>query len=135
MADLSVTASSVVPQAGATIKSGTAGEAISAGELVYLNTTTNTIDLADANALASAAVVGIAVCSAATGQPVSFVSAGPVALGSILTAGAVYVLSSTAGGLAPVADLSSTEYTSIIGVASSATVLNVKINNTGALTA
>ena len=135
MADLTITAANVVPQAGSTIKSATAGVAIAAGQPIYINTTTNQAELADANALASAEVAGIAVNSAAAGQPVSYVSNGPVALGSVLTTGAVYVLSSTAGGLAPVADLSSTEYTSILGVASSATVLAVKINNTGSLTA
>lgn len=133
MADLTVTASSVVPQQGSTIKSATAAAAITAGEPLYINSN-NQADLADANAALSAVVAGLAVCTASAGQPVSYVSAGPVAVGSILTAGAIYVLSSNAGGIAPSADLSSTEYTSILGVAASASVLNVKINNSGALT-
>lgn len=134
MADLTITATSVVPQSGATIRTATAAAAITAGQILYLNSSGQAA-LADANALASAEVVGMAVCNAAAGQAVSYIADGRCAMGTILTAGAIYVLSSTAGGLCPAADLSSTEYTSIVGVATSTSVLSVKINNSGALTA
>lgn len=134
MADLTITATSVVPQPGATIRSATAAAAITAGQILYLNSS-GLAALADANASASSEVVGMAVCNAAAGQTVSYISAGPCAMGTILTAGVIYVLSSTAGGLCPAADLGSTEYTSIVGVATSTSVLSVKINNSGALTA
>jgi len=51
-------------------------------------------------------------------------------MGSILTTGTIYVLSDD-GAIAPAADLGSGDYVSIIGIAVSATVLDVQIHNSG----
>lgn len=136
MADLSITAASVVKAtiAGNPVKTktGTAGAAITAGQAVYRDAATNTVKLADADlSAAAAAVVGVALHGAASGQPVTYVTEGPVTVGNILTAGKLYVLSATAGGIAPSSDLAAPLRTGLIGYGYSATVLYVKVIATG----
>jgi hypothetical protein len=52
-------------------------------------------------------------------------------MGSIITAGTIYVLSSAAGGIAPAADLGASDYVTILGVGKTATVLSVHIHASG----
>lgn len=134
MVDLVITGTNVVPESGAIVKSGVAGATIAAGQPVYLDAN-NVLQLSDANLAAANKVAGIALNGAVAGQPVSYCSRGPVTVGSVLTAAALYVLSSTAGAIAPVADLSSTEYTTVIGYAIDADSLFVLIVETGVVTA
>lgn len=97
MADLSITASSVAAGSGASF---------------------GTVKLADANS-ATAAVrtpYGIAISSAASGQPVIVQRAGDITIGATTAAGTIYCLSDTAGGIMPAADLSSGEYVGMLGV-------------------
>jgi hypothetical protein len=49
MADISITAASVAASSAASKVTGVAGATITAGQVVYLDTTTNTYKLADAN--------------------------------------------------------------------------------------
>lgn len=129
--DLTITASDVLEGSGAGVGNGIAGATIAAGEVVYEDAADSAkLKLADANtSSATAAVKGIAINSAAAGQRVSYVKSGPTTLGAVLTVGKVYVLSATAGKIAPVADLASGWRTSILGVAKSTTSLDVQINN------
>lgn len=130
MADLSITAANVVAGTGATVVRGYAGAAITAGQTVYLDTVNNEYLLADADSGTAAAKVpsGIALNGAADGQPLAVLTAGPVTLGSILTEGVSYYLSATAGGIAPYADLGSGDDVVHLGIATSASVLDVKIH-------
>ena len=48
-----------------------------------------------------------------------------------MTAGVAYYLSDTPGGICPVADLATGEYPTIIGIATSTTVLDVKFHASG----
>jgi hypothetical protein len=48
-----------------------------------------------------------------------------------MTAGVAYYLSDTPGGICPVADLGTGEYPSIVGIATSTTVLNVNFQSSG----
>lgn len=134
MADLSLTAANIVPGAGAKIAHGTAGATITAGQAVYLDSSDNRYKLADCDSATAAVRVpaGIAVNSAATGQPVAVQYGGELAMGSVLTAAATYYLSATAGGIAPLADLGTGDYTVILGTAKSATVLTIDIHASGA---
>ena len=122
MADFSITASQVLPGsevAGATFENGIAGVAVTAGQAVFLEAATYTCKLADTNATAPEAVVrGIALHAAAAGQPLRIQTAGPVTIGAAaaIPVGGVVVLSATAGGLAPVADLATGHRTTIIGI-------------------
>jgi len=136
VADLVISSSNVTPGTGANTLGGTAGEAIDAGEVCYLDSTTNKYKLADANDSSSTATVkGIAVNSAILDQPITVLQSGDINVGSVLTTAEVYVLSATPGKIAPVADLASGWYTSILGVAKDADTLTVSINNSGFATA
>ena len=138
MADISVTASAVTKNANAVVAQGTAGATIAAGQTLYKDTTDLDADgkaklkLADADASATTALVeGIALHAAVAGQPISYIHGGDFTMNAALTAGKVYVQSSTAGGIAPVADLTTNWRTSILGFARSTTVFAVSIVNTG----
>jgi hypothetical protein len=91
MADISVTAASVVPGANATLIQSTAGETITAGMAVYLKASDSRWWKAQAD-------------------------------------GTIYVVSATAGGICPEADLASTNYVSILGVGSTAAVIKMLAN-------
>lgn len=132
MADLVIAEADVIAQDGAQIEHGTYGETITAGQPVYLNTTTREWMLADADAAASAAVAGIALNSGADGQKGSIVVSGPLAVGAVLTVGEAYVVSATAGGIAPISDLLTGDYVTLIGTPLSTSVLYVKRIITGA---
>lgn len=137
MADLSITAANVVAGSGARRTTGTAGATITAGQAVYLDASDSKYKLADNNS-ATAAVRspdGIALHGAANGQPLTILTSGPVTIGATLTAGATYYLSDTPGGIAPAADLATGEYATIIGIATSTTVLDVDIHESGVATA
>jgi hypothetical protein len=135
MADLSVTAANVVAGSGAKKATGTAGATITAGQVVYFDSTTSTYKLADTDS-ATAAVrspAGIALHGATSGQPLTVLTSGPVAIGATVAVGDVYYLSGTAGGLAPFADVAAGDYPCIIGICTSTSVLNVKIQEAGAV--
>lgn len=131
MADISVTAANVAPVTTGTNKSKleqvTYGATITAGQPVYLDTADNKWKVADNNVsalLAGSAGLGIAMCGGANGQPGVVLRGGDVTIGATLTVGETYIVSATAGGIAPVADIS-TNFVSILGVAISASVLRV----------
>jgi hypothetical protein len=106
-----------------------AGAAVTAGEAVYVaadgtikpaKSNTATAPVADTTYPPEAGAVGIALNSAALGQPVVVQSAGPVALGVATVPGMVYVVSAAnAGGIAPFADLATAQtppdFVSILG--------------------
>lgn len=133
MADFSITAANVVP-GGTARQSLVAGEAISAGEVLYKKSADGKAWKAQCDGTAEeATVIGVAVNSAAAGQPVSYVeSGGSVTVGSALgTAGKALYLAATAGKMMPAADLASTNKLSIVGYSTSATALTVQIINSG----
>lgn len=133
MADLTITATSVLADATANTRQGVAGETLAAGKVVYLDSTTGAYKLADSNgAAALRSPVGIALNGAAVGQPVTIALSGPVTIGATMTAGVAYYLSDTPGGICPVADVGAGEYSTILGIATSTTVLNLKIQESGA---
>lgn len=142
MADISVTVTSVLPSTQAKKTTGIASAAIAVGKAVYLDSTTNKWAAADANVAAcSTAVLGIAVSeSKADGQDIVVVTEDvdftPGATLSLSGAAddAVYVLSATAGGIAPVTDLAAGMYPIVLGVAKSASKLIFKpLQGTGIL--
>ena len=132
MADLSVVAADVVSVSGATTIRGTAGVTITAGQLVYLNSTTGKYALANGDNAATDTVVGIAAHGASLNQPLQIITGGVVDLGVTLTVGEIYVLSAAAAGaIAPKGDLSSGEFVSVVGVAQTADNLLLGIINSG----
>lgn len=133
MADLSITAANVVAGSGAKIRSGTAGATITAGQPVYFDTADSKYKLADCDSatVAARSPAGISLHAASNGQPLAIISSGPVTIGAALTAGTTYYLSPVAGGIAPLADILTGDYPTIIGIATSTTVLSVKIHESG----
>lgn len=133
MADISVTAGSVVPGSGATFLRATAGGSITAGQPVYLDSSdSNKAKAADANASsATAAAVGIAIHSCSSGQTVTYQTGGSITIGATVAAGVTYFVSATAGGIAPAADLASGWYVTRLGYATSTTVLQMDLLATG----
>ncbi|MBB3972766.1 DUF2190 family protein [Hansschlegelia beijingensis] len=129
MADLSITAANVIPGADAALETAMAGEAITAGRSVYLSSATKKFLLADTNSGTAEArrARGIAVNSAAAGQPLTIQRGGEIALGAVLTAGVAYYGSDTPGGICPVADIGAGEYVCLLGVAKSSSVLSIGI--------
>lgn len=121
-ADLTVTAASFVPGARAKYVHGTAGATITAGQAVTLNAAGKYV-LADADDAALYEVEGIAAHGASSGQPLAIVvEDDDLTLGATLSMVApVYVLSSTAGGIAPTADISTGEYPVVLLIAKSTT--------------
>ncbi len=133
MADLTITAANVVAGSGAKIVNGKAGATITAGQVVYLDAADGKYKLADADS-ATAAIrspVGVALNGAANNQPLAICTSGPVTIGATMTAGVTYYLSPNPGGIAPVADILTGDYPVIMGLATSATVLTVKIQEAG----
>lgn len=129
MADLSITATSVVAGTGATITHGTLGETVTAGQAVYKESASGKYMKADNNATVPSArkAQGIALNGGAINQPVAVQTAGDITIGGTLTAGLPYYLSDTPGGLCLVADVGSGEYVCILGISKSTTVLNLDI--------
>jgi|TARA_Y100000310_G_scaffold51927_1_gene47800 predicted transcriptional regulator len=132
MADVSVTAANVSAAVSAVIGSATAGATITAGQSVYINTSDNKAYLADADTLAASAAAGIALNGASDGQPIDYIQVGNVDVGGTLTLGAVYVVSTTAGGIAPLADLGTGDYVTVLGVATATDnlLVNLIVSNT-----
>jgi len=125
-ADVSITAGNVAASSTAQIMRGVAGAAITAGQLLYIERATNTLKLADANSGTAEAriVAGIALNSAASGQPLHYVVKDPaLTLGGTSAKGTIYILSATAGGVAPAADLTTGWFPHVIAVGVSTTVV------------
>lgn len=133
MADLTITAANVVPGTDSNQAVGIAGETITAGKAVYLSSTTNKWMLADNNH-ATAEVrqaKGVALTGSSASQPIVVHKGGDLTIGATMTNGAAYYLSDTAGGICPVADLTTGEYVCLLGIAKSTTVLAVNIQYPG----
>jgi hypothetical protein len=67
----------------------------------------------------------------AINQPIAILKSGSITIGATITAGVGYYLSDTPGGICPVADIGSGEYSVLIGMATSTTALNVDIQPSG----
>lgn len=132
MADLSITASEVQPVSGSQ-ETLIASEAIDAGEVVRRNS--GQFSLAQADDAGTDDAYGVALNSAASGQPLTVVKdQGTVTLGSSASVaqGAVYVLSANAAGkIAPEADIATTEYVTVLGVGTASDGIKLDINISG----
>lgn len=128
MADITITDTNVIKGSNANVEIGVLGATVAAGEIVYKDASdSDKFKLADADS-ATAEVrtgYGMALNGGVSGQPVQVLMTGDVALGAVLTAGEIYVLSSTPGKIAPKADLSAGEYVNIVGVATTTSNLSV----------
>lgn len=131
MATYTFTSGSVL-QSGAT-QGALAGEAINAGEFVYLDPSDGKARKAECDATVDKAkVAGIAVNSAVAGQPISYVASGEVTVNSaFLSVGLLLVLSPTAGKCMDVGDVVNTQYVTVIGWSTAADKLKVNLAHSG----
>lgn len=108
MADLTVTATSVV-NVSASLGNGIAGEAITAGQAVYLKPSDSRLWKAQCDGTTDEGnPVGIALNGGSAGQTITYAASGEINIGATTAKTTTYVLSATAGGIAPQADLVST---------------------------
>lgn len=133
MTDISITAANVAAGADARKERGTAGETITAGQVVYKSASDSRYYLADADESAAAqrTPLGVALNGASAGQPLEIQKGGSITIGATLTPGTTYYLSDAPGGICPLADLASGDYYCIIGIAESASVLALGIKYSG----
>ena len=128
MADLSQTAANVslTDVAGNRVTAVTAGEAITQGMPVYI--LSSKYYQCDASTQAAAKCKGIALTPAIANE--LFVIAGDnstLDVGATLTIGETYVVSGTSGGIAPIADLGTNEFVTILGTATTTGKLPLNI--------
>jgi hypothetical protein len=104
-----------------------AGEALTAGQLVYRKSSDGKWYKADCNSATAEVRVAsaVALTGSAAGQPVVVQRSGSVTIGATLTAGTVYYLSGTPGGIRPAADNTTGDYPQVVGIATSTTVLSL----------
>lgn len=132
MADLSITATSVVKGTGAKTTGGIAGETLTAGQAVYKKASDGLIYKADNDADTSTpTVIGIALHGAAVNQPIAYQTEGEITIGATVAVGETYVLSSTAGGICPEADANTGDKMTLIGFGKTAAILLLNIYATG----
>jgi hypothetical protein len=130
--DISQAPASVLAGAGATKTSGTAGESITAGQPLYQDPATGQLFKAKADTAVHAAAVGIALNNASSGQPVVFQVSGPINVGATLVIGQWYVVSpANFGGIAPLSDLTTGNFGTVLGYASGTTTLQLGIVQSG----
>ncbi len=138
MADLVLTPASVLASSQSTQFMGTLGGTVTAGQPVYQDPADldargrGKWKLADANAASPApAATAVALSGGASGQPATLCSADPDYTHGLagVTAGAVIVISGTAGAFAPVADLASGMTPTVAMIATSATKAVLKFTN------
>lgn len=133
MVDVIVTAASVLKSTTSSTDRGIAGGTITAGQPLYKDSTASyKLKPAIGTSVAASACVGVALHGASLDQPVEYTTEGPYTAGTTLTVGQTYVVSAAAaGGIAPIVDLASTNFPTILGVATTAALLKVKINASG----
>jgi hypothetical protein len=137
MTALAVTSTQVLPGTDNNPEFGIAGEAITAGQVVYLDSTTNLYKLFDADlTAANAASPRVALNTAAISQPVRVAGTGTITIGAgaAPTRGVVYVAGATAGSINPAADLATGWKVAVIGVGgTTANTIKLICQNTGVL--
>lgn len=132
MADITITAANVKKGAGAVIVHGILADAVTAGQALY-RLADGTYGLADSNGGSALhkRPAGIALNGGSAGQPVAIQTAGRIHIGGTVTPGEIYVLSGTAGGVAPEGDLASGMDVAILGVGYDADEIALNINASG----
>ena len=109
------------------------GSTVVPGNLLYLDTTDNKYKLADADVSeTTAGASAIAVTPGSdTDNGIVITSGSVILVGATLTIGGAYVVSATAGAIAPEADLTTNDYVTRIGTAATTTRLDLTFTATG----
>lgn len=109
------------------------GATITAGQSAYKDGSDSKYKLADSNAsAATAAAVGIFVTPGVdTGYGYVATAGSIILVGTTMTVGTVYCVGTTAGSIVPISDLTTGDYVTILGTASTTTQLDLAIKATG----
>lgn len=135
MTALSVTPANVLKGAGAQTFDGTAGATVTAGQAVYQDPEDgNKFKLATSTNATAARCKGIALHGATDEQPLKVIVGGTYAPGATAASGTVYVVGATAGAIAPVADVSTSEYVTVLGVGNADGDIDLNIFASGNIT-
>ena len=123
MADVTVTAANVAKGTDNTFRDVISGDTITAGQPVYLDASdSNKAKRADSNVnQAGAAAVGVALHAALSGQPLRVITGGTFTPGFTTALGVIYCVSSTVGGIAPSADMTTGDYVTVLMIGSEST--------------
>ena len=128
MADLTVTAASVVAGADAVKVTGVAGGTVTAGQVVAKTAAALIVPCENDSATAEIRKpVGVALNGGAISQPITYQTKGDITIGATVAAGVTYFTSATAGGIGVAADNTTGEYTGVIGVGKSTAVIAIDI--------
>ena len=117
---------------GKRTKTGTGGETMDAGTVVYLDSATGRYKKAIKDASANSVVAGILLAPTTNGKHciLAYEDGTEVALGASITANVWYTVSGTAGKLHPSTDLTTGDYISWIGYVKGGNLI-LNIINTG----
>lgn len=126
----------VRPTSSTTLQAGgpvVYGATISAGQVAYKDGSDSKHKLADSNVSASlAAAVGIFMTPGIdTGYGYVATGGSIILVGTTMVVGTVYCVGSVAGSIVPISDLTTGDYSTILGTASTATQLDLSIKASG----
>lgn len=129
MAALTINSQNVIRSAFGQPFTGTAGQNITAGQPVYLDTVTSTYKLANAVGASPLNIVaGIAVASANTNQDLWMCARDPnFSPGYAINAGNMAILGNVAGQINDVADRATGWYVTVLGVGIGSNRLNLSL--------
>lgn len=138
MTDIVITANALASTAGSRVINKAAGEAITAGQVVYLKNDNKVYkSLATATGGGKNTILGVALTSGTVGTAsaqISVQTTGNLNLGSgVGTAGTIYVLSNATGGggIAPASDLQPNWVVDVLGVSTSSSTIQMNVWNSG----
>ncbi len=132
MADLTITEANVTSSnASQTYRSYQCEVAITAGQVVRINGTTGKLILAQADSAENADMLGIALSGAGIDGYIVVAESSGYVSGATMVAGKYYVVSNTAGALAPFTDLTTGQFTTYAIYATSTTEAVIRRVATG----
>lgn len=135
MADLTLTPANVFSSTGA-FQIGTLAETVTQGQPLYL-TTSNTLGLADADGTSPAGIfAGISLTAGATGQKVLYIAQDAAfahGLSGVVSGDTLYLSDNPGRITKTIGDLESGDIITVLGVATSATTMNLKPVRGGAI--
>jgi len=131
MANLTITAASVGIASGtADVRAVQVGESVTHGQPLYFSA--NKYYKCDATSATKANCGVISLGTASTdGWVLALFPGGEYIVGATLTVGMTYVISATSGAIAPIGDLASTNFPTILGTAKTTTTLRFNPDPSG----
>jgi hypothetical protein len=119
MADLSRTAANVKPMSAGPVSMGKSGGALSQADPAYFDTSGKLLRCQSDGTAAEAncRAMILTPATAADQDVVYMLAGGDIDVGATLAVGETYSVSRTAGAIAPIGDLLSSDYSTILGTA------------------